>query len=135
MNAKRLMADEAVTISGASRIYGVADQTLRSAIERGDLKTYKLACGYEVLHARDVELFAQGRPKRGPKLRPCYLVAVKYRGENEWLEYETHFAEKEAREEVKRCRELDDLFKAARFVKLKSNSRAALTAAIKKLNG
>lgn len=43
------------TVSGASRVTGVARSTIRSGIDRGAIGYYKLGCGTEVVDLEEVK--------------------------------------------------------------------------------
>lgn len=53
---------EYALVAGVARLTGINDQTLRDAIQRGDIATYQLADGTTVVRVKDV----QQRPKRRP---------------------------------------------------------------------
>ncbi len=64
-SVKRLDLSEVETVAGASRLTGVPDQTLRNAIERGDVPTHELAGGTIVVRISDVKKRPKTKP--GPK--------------------------------------------------------------------
>lgn len=69
MALKRISIDQVALVANAARIAGIADQTFRDAIQRGEVPCYEMADGTRVVRIEDAKNLStrkRGRP-RGAK--------------------------------------------------------------------